>query len=194
MHKFTVEMDLNDYIHDDENVVDFLIREMKRSLLSSLDKSVFDEVRASIDNHFSASVQTAVSEEIERKLEAFLGEEISIRGEWGKPSFVGSIDDYLKKRFDDALLHQVDSCGRNITGCQHGQGQTYVEWLLGKKMEDRLKDEIARAEKTIVLEVKSEVQKQLEDIKTKAASELVAKALGKIIPDNVVPSSSLGAS
>ena len=89
---------------------DSLKREIVQNCKESLASEKFKE--------FSELVSNTIMADVKLRMENFLSEDIALTEGWGKPVFVGSIEDLIKKRFDDVLLRNVDSSGKTIQGCQ----------------------------------------------------------------------------
>ena len=129
---------------------------------------------------FSRLVSDTIISEIKLKMENFLSEEIALTGEWGKSTFVGSIEDLIKKRFDDVLLRPVDSNGKTIQGCT-SSGDVWIEWRIKNILDGRVKSLVDTAAQNIERSVSSAVTKQITEIKDTALKSQVDEAFVKIL-------------
>jgi hypothetical protein len=116
--------------------------------------------------------------EIKLRLENFLSEDVALNDSWGKPTFVGSLEDLIKKRFDDLLLHPVDSAGKRLQGCT-SSSLTWLEWSIDKRLKDDVKQILDREKRTTVAKIETSIAKELaklqgDSIKTKVAETFAA--------------------
>jgi len=129
---------------------------------------------------FSKLVSDTIIADIKLKMENFLSEEIALTGEWGKTTFVGSIEDLIKKRFDDILLRPVDSSGKTLQGCV-SSGNSWIEWKLGKSLESNITDAVDKASKEILNSVSQTVTQKIIEIKDGAIKKQVDEAFAGMI-------------
>ena len=173
--KLTFSMDTDDIFQDGEDSISFedLFREQ-------LQKAALKEYSTRVGNEsfvkYSELVADKLESELKLKLEGFLSEDIALTDKWGKPTFVGSIEDLFKSRIDDILLKGVDNNGREITGCPI-QPKTWIEWKISEKLNKHVSDIVERAQRTILSEIKNQVEKQVDEITNKLIKTKVQDSL-----------------
>lgn len=129
---------------------------------------------------FSTLVADTILSGIKLKMENFLSEDIALTDGWGKPTFVGSIEDLMKKRFDEILLRPVDSSGKTLQGCTSPE-QTWIEWKLKNNFEANLTRHIERAERNLEASIHSQVTAKITEIKDTALKQQVDAAFTSIL-------------
>lgn len=176
-------MKLNFVIDTDElygeDGVDFehlLTDSLKREIVKNAKNNVASEKF----KEFSRLASDTLVAEIKLKLENFLSEEIALTENWGKPTFVGSIEDLIKKRFDDVLLRPVDSSGKTLQGCT-SSSKTWIEWRIENRLDDNLKQLLDNAANQIERTMKSYVDKKIIEIKDSALKQQVDAAFTAIL-------------
>ncbi len=155
------------------------------SLMSdSLRKEIIANCKTSLASdhftRFAALAEESLISNIKLKLENFLSEDIAITEKWGKPKFVGSIEDLIKQQFDDILLRPVDGQGKTLQGCT-SSGITWIEWKIESEMQDSLKRKLDRATDTVYKKVTENIDKKLVEIKDRALKEQVDDAFTSIL-------------
>jgi hypothetical protein len=128
----------------------------------------------------SALTADTVVAQIKLKMENFLTEDIAISDGWGKPTFVGSIEDLIKKRFDDVLLRSVDGNGKTISGCTSAQ-KTWIEWRIESILTKGLQDHIENAKKNILNTVCRQMKDTIAEFKDKAIKDQVDSAFASML-------------
>lgn len=163
--KFSVDTeDLEEEMDFDTLFTDSLRKEIINGAKANLGSEKFKE--------FAKLASDNIVTGIKLKLEHFLSEEIALVDQWGKKFFVGSVEDLIKKRFDDILLRPVDSAGRTLTGCALSK-QTWIEWKLERALTEEVAQQIKVAEKEIKYLVKEQVKERLIVFKDGAVKEQV---------------------
>ena len=117
---------------------------------------------------------------VKLKLENFLSEEITLVDRWGKKTFVGSIEDLIKKRFDETLLRPVDSSGKTLQGCTLS-GKTWIEWRLEKSLNEDVTSYIKDSERKIEYTIKNLVGEKLTELKDNAIKKQVNTVFKSIL-------------
>jgi len=129
---------------------------------------------------FSELVSDTIIADIKLKMENFLSEEITLTEGWGKTTFVGSIEDLIKKRFDDILLRPVDSSGKTLQGCTTS-GNSWIEWKIGKDLESTVNVITNKASKEIEKSVSQKITQKIIEIKDGAVRKQVDEAFAGMI-------------
>lgn len=82
--------------------------------------------------------------QVDQKLHNLINEDIVMQDRWGKPEFIGSAEDYIKRQIDNKLLRTVDSNGKTLEGCAlGGDNKTWINWKIEKEIGETV-DEIER--------------------------------------------------
>ena len=179
-------MKLNFTINTDEIGDDYgKYMSFENLLTSSLRQAVIDEFNSKFESEefkkFSESISSSLKSQLKVKLSNFLEEEIVLTDKWGKPNFIGSIDDLFKSRIDDIILKPVDSNGKQIIGCTTSGNQTWIEWEIKRLMESRLAFHIKQAEENIGKTIKRCVAEKLEEVTEKLITEKITGAFSAIM-------------
>lgn len=175
-------MELNFTVNTDEiyeREIDFeslLTDALTRSIVKKCKKDVAgDEFKK-----FSTLASDVVIADIKLRMENFLSEEITLTERYGEKTFVGSIEDLIKKRFDDVILRPVDGSGNTIQGCT-SSGKTWIEWSIQEKLGKTLSNAIDTASSHIKRVVQNHVDKKLVEIKNSAIEDQVNTVFTSIL-------------
>ncbi len=122
----------------------------------------------------------AIIAQIKLKMESFLSEEIALTDKWGKPSFVGSIEDLIKKQFDDVILRPVDSDGKTLQGCT-SLGTTWIEWRIKSMLNNQLNSHLSRASKSVNNSVEEYLDEKIIALKNDALKKQVNEAFTSML-------------
>ena len=139
-----------------------------------------DKIASEQFKTFSKLTENTIIADIKLRMENFLSEEIALTGDWGKKTFVGSIEDLIKQRFDDILLRPVDNGGQTLNGCTSSE-RTWVEWRIEKQLKEGFDRVIKDAASTVLSDVKKIVNSKLIEIKDNALKQEVDDAFMKIL-------------
>ncbi|MBL0732230.1 MAG: hypothetical protein JJW03_05185 [Desulfosarcina sp.] len=175
-------MELNITIDTDEiyereiNFETLLSEELTRETL----KKCKEELASDIFKEFSDKTAETTMASVKEKMVNFLNEDISLTDYWGKPTFIGSIEDLIKKRFDDVLLRPVDHSGATLKACT-STGVTWIEWILKKKMDSYLDDKVNAAKREIERLIKITVDNKIVEIKDAGIKKQVDAAFISIL-------------
>lgn len=176
---FTVNTDdlIPKYEDDDTPIFEDLFRQGMRDALVQDMKGRFanDEFKK-----FTEEVAATVEGQVKTRMQNFLDEEIVLTGEWGKKVFVGSVDDYIKSRFDAVLLHPVNSRGERLSGCTT-ESKTWIQWQIGEQVKERIERLVQQATKTIQDSVGAAVKAQVAGVVDNAVKEKVGAAFQAIM-------------
>ena len=149
-----------------------------------LRKSIMDELKGRLNSEefkvFSERTAETIEGDVKERMKRFLEEEITLTERWGNRTFVGSVEDLIKSRFDSVLLKPVDGNGRELQGCSSGT-VTWVEWMLGKQVNYGVKSIIDNAAKIIIQTVKKQVDDKLVEMKDGAIKAQVGAAFSGIL-------------
>jgi hypothetical protein len=162
MPRLTFEFDVDDYLEEEETFSDFLIRRMRKSVLSSVEVTTMNNMRDAIAAEMNKLTVASVEKAVGEKLDSFMREEIAITDRWGKPNFIGTIEDLMKKSFDERLFYPVDSRGERASGCSTSN-QNWVQWKLEKTVKEYLDGRIDDALRPIKSLIEKEVKARIDE-------------------------------
>ena len=147
---------------------DALTQEVKKFAV----ESASSEQVKNLTDKLKSEIETAV----ETKMANLVNEEVAFTDKWGKPEFVGTVEDYIKKQIDEKLFRNVDSGGKTMTGCSTTQ-KTWVEWKIEKEAESYIRTISDRISSKFNIFCKNELDDHLEKFKNETLSELIRKRL-----------------
>lgn len=132
--KMTVDTD--DIYSDYDNGVSFedLVKGEFRNEIKSY---VFQRMSKTEIAQGTNQIQIECEDQIIDKMSNLVNEEISFTDQWGKPEFVGTVEDYIKKRIDEILLKPVDRNGKTTSSCSYGDDETWIKWHIRKSIKDQ---------------------------------------------------------
>ena len=143
-----------------QEVKDIAVKQATSSRAKELTEQIKVEIQVAVDN----------------KLSNLVNEEIAMTDRWGKPTFIGTVEDLIKKQIDEKLFGPVDSKGKIVTGCSSVE-QTWVEW----KIDTETNDYINQISNTVSRQAndfcKRKLDKELERFKKETLSDLIMERL-----------------
>ena len=174
--ELTFKVDTDD-LYDREMSFEGLVSEqLQREIIAKCKKNLASD-------EFKKFVELAadkLTSEIKLRLENFLSEDIALNDSWGKATFVGSIEDLIKQRFDDLLLHPVSSDGKRLQGCT-SSSMTWIQWSIDKRLQDDVKKILDREKNTVATRIKNSISEELNGIKELAIKRQVGSAFASIL-------------
>lgn len=150
------------------------------SLRRQVIKSCKGELASDKFKEFALLTSDTITAEIKLRMANFLSEEISLTEKWGKPTFVGSIEDLIKLRFDDILLRPVDGSGKTLQGCTSSE-KTWIEWRIENELKETVDYKVKVAAQKIERLVQERVDKKIIEIKDSALKQQVDAAFTAIL-------------
>ena len=172
--KFTIETDdIYNHETDFENL-------LSDALAGSLIKECKNRVASDKFKNFAALASDTIIADIKLRMENFLSEEIALTEGYGEKVFVGSIEDLIKKRFDDVILRPVNNSGETLQGCT-SSSKTWIEWSIEKRLDKTLTDQISTASSRIQAVIKTHIDKKLIEIKNAALKDQVDAVFATIL-------------
>jgi len=175
--KFTVETD-DFYAGEDGPSFDNIL---KKSLCDAAIEKAKKTLASEQFSKISDIVQNAIVSDIKLRIASFLEDDITLTDRWGKPTFVGSVEDLLKTKIDDVLLRHVNGNGETMTGCSTKDAPTWVEWMIQKECTDRMKSIIKDASETISKTITKEVSAKLLELADNEIKGKVAKTFSNLM-------------
>lgn len=150
------------------------------ALVNIVSKDVKNRVKIDEFKQFATLVSNTIVADIKLRMENFLAEEIVLTARYGEKQFVGSVEDLIKKRFDDVLLRPVDSSGKTLQGCTTVE-QTWIEWKIKNSLGDSLERKIKDAVNNLQRFIQNTVDEKIISIKDEAIKNKVDKAFTDIL-------------
>ena len=117
-----------------------------------------------------------IEQAVEIKMSNLVNEEVAFTDQWGKPKFIGTVEDYIKKQIDEKLFRNVDPQGKTITGCSSNE-QTWVEWKIEKEARnyiDKISNKVSRQANDFC---RNKLDSELERFKKETLSDLIMDRL-----------------
>ena len=181
MAKLTFTIDTDDILRDfDEETETTFEGLFTDALRKQITENVWSKVKGDQFQQFMNDRAETIDEAIRLKFESFMEEDIVLTGKWGEKTFVGTIEDYIKKRLDEKLLLPVNNDGAPTGSCST-TGVTWVQW----KIERMMKREIDRIEKSctdiITKKVGESIKDHLDQMLTNTVNDKVSGALAQIL-------------
>ena len=175
------EIDTDDLgYRDDEGYTNSMESLLSDSLRRSIIEKSKDALASEQFKKFGKLTSDTIVADIKLRMENFLSEEISITEKWGKKTFVGSIEDLIKLRFDDILLRRVDSNGKTIEGCT-SDGLTWIEWKIKEDLDGKLKKHIDSVKSSIQKTIQETINAKLIEIKDESLKTQIDQVFMNIL-------------
>jgi len=108
------------------------------TLREEIKKDIFDRIAKSKIATETEKIRVQTEQAIEDKLNNLINEDLALTDKWGKVTFVGIIEDYIKKQIDDRLTAPVDSQGKVPSGCSSRDNVTWIQWVVKNKISHQL--------------------------------------------------------
>lgn len=180
MTKLKIEVDTEDFYDYDygpATIEDILTSTVKKAILEDLTKKFSTDGIKNIQKEVRKTAEKVIID----KLSLLTNEDVVIKGGWGEPQFIGSVEDYIKKQIDDRLYKPVDSNGRPTIGCTTERGKnTWIEWYVKekvKKFEERITEKI---DNELGYSADKLIKKALEKYKEKTLNQTIIKKLAAV--------------
>ena len=147
--------------------------EITRNVLAKLAKAPIETE--------TEKIKTEVVQAIDNLLRNLINEELSFTDRWGKPTFVGTVEDYIKQQIDKRLLSPVGEDGRVLEGCRVSSPQpTWVQWVVKKEIADQLKVITKTAQQEATRYCKETLNVELKEFTQNTVRGLVIKQLESV--------------
>lgn len=148
-------------------------------ITSALVEATHKQIKKKYESLFKERAKDIALEsvwQIDKKLRNLINEDIVITDRWGKPTFIGSVEDYIKKTIDEKLLKPVDADGNILRNSCSTKENTWIEWYIEKRITNylsRLDNKIS----SITITANRMITKQIEEFKNTGLNELILKRL-----------------
>lgn len=118
--------------------------------------------------------------QVEKKISNLINEDIVIPDRWGKPIFIGSVEDYIKKQIDEKLLRPVDTEGKTLKGVCSTNEDSWIEYMIKKMITHELNKIRREVESVATKFCNSVLDKKMTEFKEKTLIGLIVKKLDSI--------------
>ena len=176
--ELTFKVNTDDMFNCDEGIpfedlfTDALKKELVAKVSTDLGKEHF--------RTFSQLTADATISTIKARMENFLNEDIALTDTWGKPIFIGSMEDLIKSRFDNILLRPVDSRGETLQACSSGK-TTWIEWKINQKIDSEINNAIEKATSKLKTTIKNTINEKLKELTENTIKDKVSNVFSNIM-------------
>lgn len=152
-------------------------------------EAINDKVKQDIQKQFAGEAFKQVSKnisleciyQIEKKLHNLINEDIVMQDRWGKPEFIGSVEDYIKQQIDKKLLKPVNSNGQELTGCSiNANNETWIEYTVKKTINEKMKYTLSKVENEVEKYCKIKIDQVLNDFKNNTLNNVILERLNSL--------------
>ncbi len=170
--------------YDGERSSEEIFKELLQNAVKQAFREKFSsEIELAMNNLMPKLVST-LELKLQEKVESFFAEDIAISDRWGNPTFVGSIEDLMKQKFDETILAPVNGKGENVSGCASPGTKTYAEYIFEKKIDSERNYQLDAIVTRLEDKVNQELKGQLAAITDGLIHTKVANALAGLLADN----------
>ena len=148
----------------------------KSALTAEVRKMATDTASSKAVKELTEQLKLDVEAAVERKMTSLLNEDVAMTDKWGKATFIGSVEDYIKKQIDEKMFMPVDSYGKQVTGCTTA-GNTYLDWMIKKEIDSSLSTIKSHAQRQSSDFCKNKLDEELEKFKKETLSGLIMTRL-----------------
>lgn len=178
--QLNVTIELGDLYDDEMTVEEMITSEMRQQVRREVASMMAgDEIKA-MARELSKSVRGEIEKLMRERVDSFMSEDIALTGRWGEPTFVGTIEDLLKKKFDETTMAPVDSYGKRLNGCS-SSSETYLEFAIKKAAKEFSERDLKAAQQSIAKTITKEIKDSLEEYKSGVLKEEVSEAIKAIL-------------
>lgn len=175
-----IEVDTQDIYsgyEDGMSFEDLINKEMKaaivKDILTKIDQTPFEET--------AKEVAGCAERAVEDKLKDLINEDLAFVDRWGKPTFVGTVEDYIKKQIDEKLMAPVNAKGKAVTGCSTSDSATtWLQWAVRDEINNQMCTIRSEAYKIAQRFCKNELDEQMEKFTTTTLRGLIVDKLDSV--------------
>lgn len=175
--KLNITVELDNFYDETMTLEEILTDEVKAAVVREVSKKFSKNGVKEMSAAISSRVEDQIADYMRAKAEGFMSEDIALTDNWGKTTFIGSIEDFMKLKFDETVLHPVDHKGDFLKACTSSGGNTWIQWRIEKLIKEKLESEARAAKNQIERSIKNHIEKELETHKTSTIKAEVAKAI-----------------
>lgn len=167
--KLNLEIEL-DWIDEEMQLDDAVKKEVIDSITSRINQKVEEQVTDKINKIVDETVVGKINTMTEELFNEFLEREVSLTDSYGDIiQTYPTLQDLVKKRFDDFMIQTVDDEGNTYDGSYQNK-QRRIDFIIKKQLEDFADKFTSDAVTKVSAEIKSHVQQGLTQ---KLGSELM---------------------
>jgi len=155
-------------------------RSLEQTIIETATKQVRNQLQIKVDDKVKELLEKQIFDYAQNKIDAFLtnsvseflSREVTITNSWGEETHKGTLEDMLKKKFEDYWSQEVNDRGE-IYASSYNRGTKYtrLEFCIDKQikensdkmMKDLMKNVITATEKYVNEAVKNEISTTLAD-------------------------------
>jgi len=165
-----------DYDHGSTSFEDLV----KGAMRNEITKLVMEKISKEKVEEETDNIREEVEKSVKEKLNNLINEDLAFVNSWGKPTFVGSIEDYIKYQIDERLMKPVDDRGNFLNGCQLDGKKTWIQWAVKDKIDNEIKQIKEAASYQARAFCKDTLKEEMEKFKTQTLKGLVIQQLESV--------------
>jgi hypothetical protein len=152
---------------------------LRHDIIQRVIERIFNAVKDNYEKQINDIIEKKVAELTEKTFSDFLVREISVTDTYGSVKWSGTVEELIKRKFDEWLLGTVDEKGRSATS-HYDKLQKRVNFLITTQLEKHSNEFVQRA----VTEVADKLEKTLsEDFRDIIGKKIADKiGLNKLLP------------
>lgn len=151
----TVELDWMDEEGNlDDDVLQQLSSGIQQRISDTVTRNLEKEAKKAFENSV-ANADEAIKQRALQFVEDWLNKEVEITDKWGDVKESCSINDLIKRRFDDLLLKKVNDKGEFSDN--YNANHRLIDWLTSKKIELQVNDALKHYNRDIDKNIKEQI-------------------------------------
>lgn len=177
------EIDLDEIGYDiaEKSVsLDNLVKEIaEQEIMKRVTDRVVSTIPVERINALADKIRQTIENTVEQKMINLLNEELVLMDRWGKKTFVGSVEDFIKQEIDQKITAGVDAQGKRI-GTVCNTQQTWLEWYIAQQSKSSLDRLHTKAEEIINRTTKELIHDTFFKAKQDTMKEEILKHLASV--------------
>jgi hypothetical protein len=174
--KLTLDLDL-DRFYDEDLTIEGMVAE---AVLTTLKKELAERVSVPGVKELADKIGDQVDLQVEAKLRNLINEEVAFTDRWGKPVFIGSAEDYIKKSIDERIQGPVDQSGKPIKGCKSGHTTSFIDYEINRVCQVAMKEWSRMYDAQLKRMMKNSVTEMLKDYIGETLDDIIMKKLKEV--------------
>ena len=173
--KLNIQIDL-DWMDEDGNIDDEIKASIENGIIDRISSKCISQIEEKAQNQIEVSMSSAqkiIENEATRFVSDWLDKEVSVTDKWGDIVETCSIEELIKKSFDDLLNKKVDNNGQFTTSSY--SGVTLIDWLTNKKAEKIVESKLKDLSKNIDASIKRLVNEEIKKNVSNKFAEMVVR-------------------